>query len=268
MKDDEKEIGAYERDAWLSYLERLATVRREWGRWSVASIRVPSERWRTYGESLARGLEAMFEKFQAQCLIGAAGTEIIISLRLAVEELDRIIPALRKIMFVEVPARISRSGMEDRGIDLIERTAKACGVLDDIHIRMSLIRLRRQSNKFLVIDDDPLQCRILDQLLKPFGAVEVVHFADEFTRAYCQSGPTMGFIDLHLRGGRGDRLISEIRNTKDARGHLVLVTADASMENVLEAKKLGAITTLVKPIRKDHVRKVVLSCPWLVGRMV
>ncbi len=107
-----------------------------------------------------------------------------------------------------------------------------------------------ESTRFLVVDDFSTMRRIVRNLLKELGFVNVQEAEDGVEALKKLRAETYDFVvsDWNMPNMTGIELLREIR--ADARlKHLpvLMVTAEAKRENIIEAAQAGASGYVVKP---------------------
>ena len=113
-------------------------------------------------------------------------------------------------------------------------------------------RLRVRSMKIVVADDQPANRIVLQRLLERAGHTTV--FAEDGERVLdilSQSAPDLVFMDLHMPGLSGVDVIRQARVMQagqSARTPIIVLSADATVESMKEAKRAGAFLYMTKPI--------------------
>ena len=132
--------------------------------------------------------------------------------------------------------------------------------------RLGLVRLARMANVFQVLDDDPIMLRQVEHMLKAFGHVETCSVASQFLERYFKYAPNAVFVDIHLRGENGAAMTGALLAKVDPNAHVIMISADAIKENILQSKTNGAKGFLCKPINREQLCRCVLSAPTFVPR--
>jgi two-component system chemotaxis response regulator CheY len=117
-------------------------------------------------------------------------------------------------------------------------------------------------HKLVMVADDDMYVRLL--VRKGVGGVvavcEIAH-GEEVVAAYKERAPDVLFLDIHLPGIEGMRLLGEIL-ALDPKAYIVMLSADSSLENVQLALRGGAKGFLTKPFTKEklleHIEKASL----------
>jgi DNA-binding NtrC family response regulator len=109
----------------------------------------------------------------------------------------------------------------------------------------------------LIIDDDPVQRRILEEMIKRFGlgvfSVESGGKGLELTESPQGATIELIILDLLMPGMDGLEFLEKFRRT--SRGLPVIVqTAQGSIETVVRAMRAGADDFVVKPVSQERLR--------------
>lgn len=119
--------------------------------------------------------------------------------------------------------------------------------------------------KFLIVDDDLINRKLLSALLKPYGdcdiavnGKEAVDKVEEALKA--QSAFDVVFLDIMMPEMNGHESLQAIRKLESDQGlplgsgcKIVMVTALGDSRNVLSAFSEGAEYYLVKPIQQKKL---------------
>ncbi|MFQ5494032.1 MAG: response regulator [Phycisphaerae bacterium] len=122
--------------------------------------------------------------------------------------------------------------------------------LRDVHIRAS-----QDHARILVVDDDPAICRLLEHDLRPAG-FDVITAGNgvEALRALHTSECRIVITDYRMPGMDGMQLCRAIRDS-DAVGfvYIVVLTAHADPDGIIEAFEAGADDYLSKPYEREEL---------------
>ncbi|KJR96770.1 MAG: response regulator receiver protein [Desulfobulbaceae bacterium BRH_c16a] len=106
----------------------------------------------------------------------------------------------------------------------------------------------------LVVDDDPVIRRLLEQRLKNEGfIVEVAEDGYAAERTLRQKYFDVVLTDLMMPGDIGGIEVLEIAKDLNSKTEVLLITAHSSVNTAVEAMKKGAIDYLEKPINFDEL---------------
>jgi len=106
----------------------------------------------------------------------------------------------------------------------------------------------------LVVDDDPVIRRLLEQRLKKAHYdVDVAEDGYQAEKLLQQRRFDIVLTDLMMPGGIGGIEVLEIAKEIDQRTEVILITAHSSVDSAVEAMKKGAVDYLEKPINFDEL---------------
>ncbi|SFM55675.1 response regulator [Marinobacter pelagius] len=112
--------------------------------------------------------------------------------------------------------------------------------------------------KVLVVEDEPLMRERLVEMLYRAGATEVTGAVDAVSarQAFDASEYHIILLDLGLPDGDGHELMQEFKRRREEQ-HIVLVTADDSIDSIQRAISAGANGYVVKPYSQDKIHDVI-----------
>jgi DNA-binding NtrC family response regulator len=111
--------------------------------------------------------------------------------------------------------------------------------------------------RVLIVEDDPAQRRILEELVKRFGfdplAVEGATRGLEVLKSQAGNAVELIILDLNMPGMDGLEFLEKLQSV---RGDLPVIvqTAQGSIETVIKAMRAGADDFVVKPISPERLR--------------
>ncbi len=118
-------------------------------------------------------------------------------------------------------------------------------------------------NSVLVIDDDPVFCRVVEGILENNGyAVESVGDAQSGITRFGEMHPDLVIVDILMPGKEGIATILELRETNpDARILAMTGGGNFAATDVLRiAELLGADNSLKKPFEPTALLETVKRC--------
>lgn len=112
--------------------------------------------------------------------------------------------------------------------------------------------------KVLVVEDEPVMRERLVEMLYKAGATKVIECIDTASAraAFKAQEFQIILLDLGLPDGDGHELMLEFKEAR-AEQHIVLVTADDSIESIQRAISAGANGYVVKPYSQEKIHDVV-----------
>ncbi len=115
--------------------------------------------------------------------------------------------------------------------------------------------------KILVVDDDESMRWVIHKALEKEGyRVDTASSGEEGLTRLDQEGFPLVVIDIRMPGMSGLECLKEIRR-RDHRTLVVVMTAQATMQNAIEAMKGGAFDYLTKPFDMEEL-KIIVSRAW------
>jgi two-component system nitrogen regulation response regulator GlnG len=112
-------------------------------------------------------------------------------------------------------------------------------------------------NRILVADDEESMRWVLSKALKRKGFnVDLAKDGDEALRMIQSSNYDMAILDIKMPGLSGLDLLDQIREQKNEL-LVVIMTAEASMKNAVEAMKRGAYDYITKPFDLDVIDAII-----------
>jgi two-component system nitrogen regulation response regulator GlnG len=112
-------------------------------------------------------------------------------------------------------------------------------------------------NRILVADDEESMRWVLSRALKKKGfTVDLARDGDEALRHIQNNAYEMAILDIKMPGLSGLELLDRVRELKSDL-LVVIMTAEASMKNAVEAMKRGAYDYITKPFDLDVIDAIV-----------
>ena len=107
--------------------------------------------------------------------------------------------------------------------------------------------------KILVIDDEEITCRYLNDLLSCQG-YEVIptKIPKDGIKIFKEQSPSVTIVDLVMPSMDGIQVLSQLKSV-NPRASVIIMTAYASLETAVKALNLSAHSYIFKPINDDEV---------------
>lgn len=113
------------------------------------------------------------------------------------------------------------------------------------------------AKRVLVADDDESVLWVLERFLKEKGLeVDRASDGDEAWKILSTQAVTLALLDINMPGKDGLKLLTEAREA-GLHASFIIMTAETSMKNTLEAMKLGAFDYITKPFDLGEVELAV-----------
>src|SRR5437879_13795185 len=104
------------------------------------------------------------------------------------------------------------------------------------------------SRRILIVDDEPLNLDLLSQELADLGHVtENAASGADALKKMRGFDPELIFLDYQMPGMNGIEVLREIRK-QDKNLPVIIITAYATLERVIEAIQNGAAGSITKPL--------------------
>jgi len=110
----------------------------------------------------------------------------------------------------------------------------------------------------LVVEDEPVMRERLVEMLYKAGATDVTECesAASAKKAFDEGKFQIVLLDLGLPDGNGHELMKAFKTARDGQ-HIVLVTADDSIDSIQRAISAGANGYVVKPYSQEKIYDVI-----------
>lgn len=113
--------------------------------------------------------------------------------------------------------------------------------------------------KILIVDDEKNIRMTVERALEKLDVpIETAVNGEEALAILAKGGFDLVLLDLKMPGKDGMQVLTEMREQKDMT-KVVVITAHGSVENAVEAMKLGAVDFIQKPFSSGDIRAVVSS---------
>jgi len=123
-----------------------------------------------------------------------------------------------------------------------------------------------RENSVLIVDDEPIVRESIGDWLKESGYdVATVESGEEALELLQKQDFSVMVVDIRLPGKTGITVLKEIK-TQRPWIKSIIITAYPSAETTTEAKKLGAVDYLIKPVAPDDLERLIQETLGSVGR--
>jgi DNA-binding NtrC family response regulator len=113
------------------------------------------------------------------------------------------------------------------------------------------------SDRLLVVDDEPSNRKILEQVLARQGyTVEIASDGSEALKKVESCQPDLVLLDYMMPGESGLDVLKELRRREDDIP-VIMITAYGSVERAVEAMQQGAYDFITRPFKPEHISLVV-----------
>lgn len=143
-------------------------------------------------------------------------------------------------------------GLKQIQIDLTDRS-------DSNELSLYEEREKRKENVLLICDDDMFVRKTLVKLVSSYGSVHEVDSGSKVCAAYLECNPDIILLDIHMPEKNGLSIVNEIIDM-DTDAFIIMISADSSKENVLEAISCGSVGFLSKPVKANKLNEFRSQC--------
>jgi len=106
--------------------------------------------------------------------------------------------------------------------------------------------------RILIVDDEPQVAEVLAKSLAREGhRAEVAHSGEEALKLLGSAEPDAVFLDVSMPGMNGLHVLAEVKRRRPSLP-VVVITGNATPEEVDEVKRLGAVDVIEKPAPLTH----------------
>ena len=121
-------------------------------------------------------------------------------------------------------------------------------------------RAARAENVVLVIDDDFFYRSLLRKECEAVATVHQSEDGKDAVKIYTEINPDIVFLDIHLPSTPGLAILEQLTNA-DFDAFVIMLSADTSRHNVLQAVKKGAAGIMKKPPESGKLLRIFRTCP-------
>lgn len=164
--------------------------------------------------------------------------------------------------------RASASSFRDGQLALFSEVLKDLVPQDDIISSISFMRMRRQSNVMMVLDDDIMVLKQMEKVLEGFGSVVTVSDHTKFLEEYKRHAPNILFLDVHLGKVRGPNILEMFLDKIDPYAHVVIISSDTKKETVRSLMNKGVRGYVAKPFNQQQLLEHVMKAETFCARSV
>jgi two-component system chemotaxis response regulator CheY len=121
-------------------------------------------------------------------------------------------------------------------------------------------KTKRANDIIMLVEDDLFVRNIVTNALKSKFKIIDVPDGAKATSEYLSHSPDVLFLDIHLPNKKGPAILKEILEV-DPQAYVVMLSADAAKDRVIECMQIGAKGFIAKPFRGDKLFDYIRKCP-------
>ena len=109
--------------------------------------------------------------------------------------------------------------------------------------------------EILIVDDEPQVAEVLARSLAREGhTAKIAHSGEEALKLLLTIEPDALFLDISMPGMNGLDVLNEVKRMRPSLP-VVVITGNATPDEVEEVKRLGAVDVIVKPSPLQHYQQ-------------
>ena len=109
----------------------------------------------------------------------------------------------------------------------------------------------------MIVDDEPQVAEVLAKSLSRQGhRTTVVHSGEDALKMIGTAPPDALFLDVSMPGINGLEVLAEVRRTRPQLA-VVVITGNATADQVEEVRRLGAVDVIPKPAALTHYHEAI-----------
>lgn len=113
-------------------------------------------------------------------------------------------------------------------------------------------RKQRTEKVVMVADDDMFMRSLVAKAFKGTARVVEIDDTSKVIDTYLAELPDVLFLDIHMPGGSGIDALKDLLSFDDS-AYVIIVSSDGVLDNVVDAKKVGAKGFVVKPFTTEKL---------------
>jgi len=193
--------------------------------------------------------------------IGITPTEELVSLYELNPHVNKLLVMVeeklaRKQSVREELARQQAEAEAERKRRQILKAVPNASRLEDIAAR----RRARSKPEIVVIEDDAFTRRLVENTLQKQFNVTTLGTAELALFTYARLAPDLVLLDINLPDVTGHQLLERIIEM-DPQSYVVMLSANADMDNIRQAMTHGAKGFIAKPFTRDKLFQYIDRCP-------
>ncbi|MDB5491837.1 MAG: response regulator [Micavibrio sp.] len=120
-------------------------------------------------------------------------------------------------------------------------------------------RQKRRENIVMIVDDDMFMRSLVNKTFMAKNRIVEFKSTDGVLESYLEHLPDIVFLDIHLPDGSGIVLLSDILRFDDT-AHVVIMSSDSVINNIVDCKELGAKNFIAKPFTLAQLESSYRKC--------
>lgn len=252
-------------DGYSEFINAITLRRRELQKWIVLIIQINNDH--TPMDEVLQALRFRFQNEESFVLTNETQRRVFVLApaidRCSINSIEKSIAEA----FTENDVQVIMSIPLNRSMEVLCKTLGSCVSPGDNSANISLKRLIRPTNSFLVLSDKQLIHNQSLRMLEGFGHVAISQSLDDFFPLYRDYAPNAVFIDSDLdHQGDGASLVRSLRQTYDPFSHVVIIGHAATSTIVNRYKQEGINGFILPPFSYDTISRQMARVPTTISR--
>lgn len=251
----------YNQTKFMGFVPR---IKEDIGSWKIIEV-VLTGKTRHNTAFIARQLMAHFDGQEGMVFI-CSRREILVLLHAGQQDMKKLSEGIE----ARLPAyscMAATTSITPEGLEKIQlRFAEGGQEPEMVFHNDTLLEMRRQREErvVMVADDDMFMRSLVAKAFRNKARVVEVDNASAVVDTYLEQLPDVLFLDIHMPGGSGLDVMSELRSFDDT-AYVIIISSDSVKDNVLDAKKYGAKGFVAKPFTAEKLEAVYARSPSVAG---
>lgn len=140
------------------------------------------------------------------------------------------------------PIHQHEDAAQDKGIEYMSH------VLDN----SKFSRQYRSPMTVLLVEDDPITCRLVSNILSKSCVFLTAQNAYEAVVNYLIYAPDIVFLDINLPDDSGFNVLQQL-TACDSDAYIVMFSGNDGIDNIIDARSHGAVGFIAKPFQRDRL---------------
>ncbi len=252
-------------DGFCAFIHAIALKRNELHKWTALIIQVADSTGHADFDEVIQVLNFQFQGQEALILTQSQQKRVFVITRTDRKALSILESSIAKA-FPDDNVKVLMGVPLNRGVDILAKMIGMTTPQTDHATHISLKRLARPSNAFLVLTDNKDITAQALRTLQGFGHVTMAQNIEDFFRLYRDYAPNATFIDASFDSAEGESLVSKLRAQYDPHSHVVMIGQAATDAFVNKYKKTGVNGIVIPPLSYDTVLRQLTRVPTKVSR--
>lgn len=258
----------FTKETLKEFIQLVSTKKKSLSKWQFVYIMVQDPEKQVHVNEVEQFLNFHINTKQAYLLKLEEKNELLLFMHKG-EDKGLTLTKFEKAVLDDFPGGIMRVQFRGFDGDGMEKFAKIIAEnLDEEDIISNVLfrRMARPGNSIMVLDDDPIVLKQVEQILFGFGNVVTLENMDEFYDTYIKYSPDVLFLDIHLADAKGNEVLKELTQDYDPHAHVIMISSDTQKDIIFDIKEGGAKGFVVKPLDRAKLYQKIIQSPTIITK--